>query len=221
MADDIFPSNDAEFDDWQKNFVTVVAANPAKYGLLPADVAKLQTLQGAWATKLQGHSDAEVAFHTATKAKDTAGGDLKDAVRGAVRKIHGTAGLAHEDYVVAGIKPHDTVRSALKAPATRPMVRVEAHGHLAVMIHWTDETTPHKNKKPDGMHGVEIWSHVGDPAPADASGYSFIALDTRTPYLDEHPVADAGKSVYYLLRWQNTKGESGPWSEVATIKIPA
>ena len=32
--------------------------------------------------------------------------------------------------------------------------------------------------------------------------------------------ADAGKSVYYLLRWVSTKGQPGPWSDVVTAKIP-
>lgn len=42
-----------------------------------------------------------------------------------------------------------------------------------------------------------------------------------TPYVDKHDPADAGKNVYYPLRWQNTKGEPGPWSDVITVKIPA
>jgi hypothetical protein len=44
---------------------------------------------------------------------------------------------------------------------------------------------------------------------------------TKTPYADKHDPADAGKNVYSLLRWQNTKGETGPWSDVITVKLPA
>jgi hypothetical protein len=47
-----------------------------------------------------------------------------------------------------------------------------------------------------------------------------MGLDTRTPYTDTHPAADAGKTVYYWLRWQNAKGEVGPWSDVLSAKIP-
>ena len=80
--------------------------------------------------------------------------------------------------------------------------------------------TPKRAAKPEGVQGCQIWAHVGDTPPLDASGYAFIALDTRTPYTHEHAAEDAGKTVSYLLRWQNAKGEPGPWSSVAAAKIP-
>jgi hypothetical protein len=89
------------------------------------------------------------------------------------------------------------------------------------VIHFVDEATPTRIAKPQGVQGCQIWKYVGDTTPADASGCTFLALDTRTPYTDEHDAADAGKNVYYLLRWQNAKGEPGPWSDVVTAKIPA
>jgi hypothetical protein len=65
-----------------------------------------------------------------------------------------------------------------------------------VVVHFVDEGTPLKTAKPHGVHGARIYGHVGDPAPADITGYTFLALDTRTPYTDVHPAADAGKTVY-------------------------
>ena len=32
---------------------------------------------------------------------------------------------------------------------------------------------------------------------------------------------DGGKLAHYLLRWVNTKGETGPWGQVASATIPA
>jgi len=29
----------------------------------------------------------------------------------------------------------------------------------------------------------------------------------------------AGKTVYYWLRWVNTRGEAGPWSSVASAMV--
>ncbi len=63
---------------------------------------------------------------------------------------------------------------------------------------------------------------MGPRPPADITGYTFLALDTRTPYTDIHPAADAGKTVYYyLLQWENTKGVPGPVSDVLSTTIPA
>ena len=33
--------------------------------------------------------------------------------------------------------------------------------------------------------------------------------------------ADGGKQAHYMLRWVNTRGETGPWSETATATIGA
>jgi hypothetical protein len=33
------------------------------------------------------------------------------------------------------------------------------------------------------------------------------------------PVADAGKTARYMLRWVATTGEKGPWSETASATI--
>jgi len=34
-------------------------------------------------------------------------------------------------------------------------------------------------------------------------------------------MADAGKTAYYALRWENTRGETGPWSDVVSATILA
>ena len=51
--------------------------------------------------------------------------------------------------------------------------------------------------------------------------FHLVAMDTATPYLLEHAAGDAGKLASYLLRWENTRGEFGPWSETASATIPA
>jgi predicted phage tail protein len=42
---------------------------------------------------------------------------------------------------------------------------------------------------------------------------------TATPYLAEYTGAQAGQMAYYWLRWVNTRGEKGPWSEPVSATI--
>ena len=60
-----------------------------------------------------------------------------------------------------------------------------------------------------------------DPAPLDPSELTFLATDTRTPYVAAFDGADANKVAHYMLRWENTRGETGPWSETASATIGA
>ncbi len=57
--------------------------------------------------------------------------------------------------------------------------------------------------------------------PADPSELTFLAVDTRTPYLASFDGADAGKTAHYMLRWVSTTGEKRPWSETASATIGA
>ncbi|NOS99219.1 MAG: hypothetical protein HOP29_01165 [Phycisphaerales bacterium] len=72
--------------------------------------------------------------------------------------------------------------------------------------------------------GAEIWvrlAPVADPPPADPAAFTFVALDTRTPYVLDFDGPDGGRNAHYLLKWANTRGEKGPWSETATATVGA
>ena len=69
--------------------------------------------------------------------------------------------------------------------------------------------------------GAELWVKIGDPAPVDPSELKFLGVDSRTPYTADFVGADGGKTAHYMLRWVNTKGEQGPWSETASATIGA
>lgn len=136
------------------------------------------------------------------------------------RKVHGSVGEDNTLRVAAGLKPREAARSSIGAPTTRPLGRIEVKANRTLVIHFVDEETPTRLAKPQGVQGCQVWSFVGDRKPTDASAYSFLALDTRTPYADEHHPEHAGKTAYYLLRWQNAKGETGPWSDVVSMIVP-
>jgi hypothetical protein len=220
MSDDVFPSNDAEFDQFQNQFVSKVTPNPATYGLLPEDLTALQAEQASWVKDYAGHIKAQEDARTATQAKETTRGKYETRLRGAARKVHGAVEMNDATRVSVGLRPRDGTRSTIGIPTTRPLGRIESKGRLTLVLHFVDEETPTRLAKPHGVHGCQIWVYVGDEPPADATGYAFIALDTRTPYTHDHDAELAGKTAYYLLRWQNTKGEPGPWSEVVRAKIP-
>lgn len=217
---DFIPQNDGEFDTVQDRFVGAVAGSPAKFGLTTDDVTALQTAQAAWSAAYPAHIKARQASETAAKTKDEARADLEKTMRGLAKKVHGTPGMTNATRAEAGLAARSGTRSSVGAPDTRPLGRIEAKGHSTLVVHFVDETTPTRLAKPEGVQGCQIFSFIGDAAPADPSGYAFVALDTRTPYVDEHAAANAGKIVHYLLRWQNAKGDTGPWSAVITAKIP-
>lgn len=67
--------------------------------------------------------------------------------------------------------------------------------------------------------GAELWVKIGDPAPTDPSELKFLGLDTQSPYVAHYSGEDAGKIAHYMLRWVNSKGEPGPWSQTVSATI--
>lgn len=88
-------------------------------------------------------------------------------------------------------------------------------------IHFTDESTPTRRAKPAGVIGAEVWVKVDGPPPVDPGELEFLAVDTRAPYTRDYAGPQGGKPAHYMLRWVNSKGETGPWSETATATIGA
>jgi hypothetical protein len=96
-------------------------------------------------------------------------------------------------------------------PATVPDLRFEHPSEGVVEVHFRDETTLHK-ARPRGVHGIELLWGLLDHEPATRDELPRSAFDTRTPYRFSFDLEDIGKHLYIYARWENTRGEKGPWS---------
>jgi hypothetical protein len=86
--DDYIPQQDEDFQIWQNEFMTPVAASPAKYGVTAADVTAAQAAQTTWTTAFPAHINARNAAAAATTAKDDAR-PMVAARSGSRRQGHG------------------------------------------------------------------------------------------------------------------------------------
>jgi hypothetical protein len=74
--------------------------------------------------------------------------------------------------------------------------------------------------KPKGVHGAEIiWAILPEP-PKHHSELIHSAFCTSSPFRLEFDESDRGKTVYLCIRWENTTGEKGPWTEILSAIIP-
>ena len=218
---DYIPPADAAFNAWAVNFVSYVAANTAALGLVAGDVAALGTANSAWRVAYPALAAAQATAQAARQTKDDARAALETEIRSLARRLQASLDVDDTERAAMGITVADTVATAAAVPATRPLVTVDTSQRLRHVITFVDEGTPTKKAKPKGVMGVEIWVKIGDPAPVDPSELDFLAVDTRTPYTADFGGADGGKTAHYMLRWVNTNGEKGPWSETASATIGA
>lgn len=202
--------------DRTDNFNTYVNANLADFGLVAGDVAALNTAQTAWDAAFPLVAPAVAAASAATQAKNTARELLTTAVRSLVRLIQAKPSVTAESKQAIGITIADGIKTPVAVPTTAPIGRIEQPNRLEHTLHFADSTIPTSKAKPTGVRGCQVWVKVGTAPPASASDLQFLATDTRPPYVAQYDPADAGKTAYYWLRWENTKGETGPWSATIT-----
>jgi hypothetical protein len=97
-------------------------------------------------------------------------------------------------------------------PKTIPDLVIKHPSKGIVEVHFHDEDAE-KKAKPHGVHGVELLYALLDHAPASLDELTRSAFDTRTPCRLTFGFEEVGKDLYIAARWENTRGEKGPWSD--------
>jgi hypothetical protein len=218
MADYI-PRSDADFNLWQASLVTDVQTNATSYGIPTDDVNTLISTQTLWTNNFAKASNKQNRTAADVIAKDTIRKSYEKALRQFVAQwLSNNSKVSDSDRVRMDITVKNTSRTATPVPTTRPVATIDFSIRLKHTIAFTDEGATGK-AKPTGAHGCEIWYKIDGTAPVDASELTYMTTDTATPYVANFEGKYAGKIVYYMLRWVNTRNESGPWSGTYSAMI--
>ena len=210
---DFVPRSDAEFNLWQIALITQVQANLTAWGITAADVTALVLIQTAWNIAFAKASNKQNRTPADVQGKDDARTAYETALRKFVAQwLANNAKVPNSERQRMGLTVKTNIRTANPAPETCPMAVIDFSSRLRHTIAFADETTPNTRAKPDGVHGCEVWMKLGGEAPQAPAECTYLATDTASPYVATFDGADVGKTVWYMLRWVNTRGEQGPWS---------
>jgi hypothetical protein len=113
----------------------------------------------------------------------------------------------------------DTIRTPSPVPVTHPVAQIDVSQPLRHTGEARDEATPNRRAKPKGVHGLEVRYQIGGTEPFDADQMLTLGIFPDSTFVKDFNVADAGKTVYYYMRWVNKRGQAGPWSELMSATI--
>jgi hypothetical protein len=117
-----------------------------------------------------------------------------------------------------GIPVHDTKPTPAPDITTRPELEVgfsEIQKHTLIVR----DSTAKGAGKPAHAAGFEVWRKVGGDAPATEADWQLVAQVPHSPCTLNYLPEQSGLRAYYRVRWVNTRGVPGPWSETVSAII--
>ncbi|HBR19012.1 MAG TPA: hypothetical protein DD726_02205 [Phycisphaerales bacterium] len=185
MSTDFIPRSDTDFLAWAQNFSSYANTNIAALGLAPGDMTPIGTAMMDYDTALTANTARQNDARAARVAKDAKRDTLETAIRALVRRLQASPSVDDSEKAALGITVKDALRTMdAMSGATQPLAMIDTSQRLRHEIRFVDEANPTSRAKPKGAMGCEIWVKVaaqGEPAPAEATAYSFVALDTASP----------------------------------------
>jgi hypothetical protein len=143
--------------------------------------------------------------------------------------------LTDANMVAFGLKPKDTVRTRVAVPAGQAEADVTYPGPHLLMLHIKPLSGTAIDPRAD--HGYRIYYGIMPPGGAtveQATGHSRYLM--KAPVSGEDlphsqftrrrretmvlSPADSGKTAHFCIRFENSKGEAGPWGPLFSAVIP-
>jgi hypothetical protein len=214
MADYI-PQSNSKFNEWQANLVNETENNYVSWGIPKNSFTLLKESQDPWALAFSVASNKHNRTSADIQARNDAGKSYKKEIRIFVAQwLSKNTSVSDSERMILGITIPNVkhVRSAV--PATSPMGTVDFSIREQHTIRYTDMSTSHRKAKPKGVYGCEIWLKKGNETTGNIDEFTFLAVCTRSPYKVTFELQDVGKTAWYYLRWINTRGIHGPWSNL-------
>jgi hypothetical protein len=98
---------------------------------------------------------------------------------------------------------------------------IDTSQRLQHTIKFSDSLTPLSSAKPAGVLGCEIYRKIGGTAPASIADCDFLGTDSASPFVVPFGSVSGGQMCYYLARWANRNGLTGPTSDLISATVVA
>jgi hypothetical protein len=220
MKTNFMPEGDRPFLIWLKIMMAYLWLKYAEWNIPHTDVNELSTLITAFEQKLTLTEDPSTRTKVTVQAKNDARKDVETKTR-IVLKAYVTYNplVTNADREAMGLPVHKTTRTRVAVILSVPEAEVKLPSEGVVEISFSDSETKGK-AKPKGAQGVEVCHAILDSTPKDWKQLVHSAFATRTPLRMTFDGTERGKTLYLALRWENTRGEKGPWSQIYSVIIP-
>jgi hypothetical protein len=216
---DYIPTNDGKFLSWVKNLFAYMMAHAIEWNLNPSSWLHIEPMITTYDDALTKAADPNRG-----KADVRVKNQTRDALKKEMRKyvkgfLEYNPLVTDDDRKRMGLPVHDRKPTPASDPDTLPVATVKTPSPGVFECHFIDSKSG-KKAKPAGVHGCEFRWAIADTTPTDWQQLVNSSFSTRTPIRISFEGSYRGKILYFALRWENTRGVKGPWTEIMKTFIP-
>ncbi len=214
-----FSDKEATLSLYFQVVVAYIGLNFARLLITPANKTLLTDEYALWVVDYPLATTAATQTHTNVATKDLVEAKMKVILRGIYADMPDSVLTAVDRDtfnipVVGGSHPH------VPMPVSTPIGQVNGGARLHHVITLLDSVS-NKHAHPHGTSACEVWQKIGGTTPVEASELMYIGATSNAVFATNFLGADAGKLVYYWIRWVNSRNEKGNWSPVFSANVQA
>jgi hypothetical protein len=213
------PVKDSDFDVKSDVIINGADEHRDEWGLDGDFLDNVQTKRDTWKDKYQTYLPAATRTPLITFEKNEARKALEKDLRLLVKNLQSNPRVSADNLLALGIALPDQTKTPVPPPTTYPDFTTDSSMIRRLTVHFRDHGST-SAAKPKGVHGAEIRWAILDAPPTGVAALVNSSFDTRTPFTLEFDDAERGETVWFCLRWENTRGEKGPWSEMVSAIVP-
>jgi len=218
---DWIPRNEEDFNDFQDEFEALLVTDGPGWGVPAGRITDVSNAKADWTPKYAAGRDESDPTSAQRQAKNDSRKAYVTLIRSVVNQhLRNNPALTNDDRVALGITVPDTTRSRVPVPNHAPKENIDKIDHLLHKIRITDPDNPATRKKPKGVARINVYRYIGEQnATPRLSDYQLIGSSTKFLFTSGFADTDVGKKAWYIVQYENTRGERGPVSDSINASI--
>lgn len=219
------PARDADLGPWSNTFATVLTADEAAYGLVPADSAAVNAVVTPWLAALATATNPATKTSATVAAKDAAKVAMLAVVRPYAVRISGNPAVSDEDKVAIGVTVRNTGRTPIPPPSVAPVLSLDNLIIGQARLRYANPDLPAGKAKGYGNNQVEVAVTLGTAVSVDPDSSTRREPVTKAPFVLPFSPEARGKVATVWARFRTHSGpggisQAGPWSASLSFTLP-
>ena len=217
---DYIPGNDAKFIEWGENLMTVGELHCTDWGVIGPEQmvgGALTDFKDKYAKAAQPNR-GRIDVLEKNEARKTAEKALRSYVQGFLAK---NPKITNTQREMLGITVYDVVPTSVGAPQGQAEADISYPGRTQLQLKIKHiEGTPKDTK---ALYGFRVYFGVyadGDAPPVSGMDLRESKFTRQRKMLFTFLPTDSAKVAYFSIRYENSKGETGPWGPMFSAIIP-